>query len=178
VSVTGLKRAAMISVPILLVLGQLGFVLAAEQEPEQQEAPPCPGEQMGVQATGEDRNEPIESVVINGAPWSGANWAPGHRSFWHCHAGGQLMVLFEGEGRVQRRGERVQTLHPGESHMVGPGEEHWHGGAPNQHGHFLQVSILPTGTFWMEEVTDTDYLGNGNGLESRAEFLRTGVRSR
>ena len=88
------------------------------------------------------------------------------------------MVLFEGEGRVQLRGERVQTLHRGESHMFGRGEEHWHGGAPNQNGHFLQASIQPGGVFWMEEVSDADYLGNGIGMESRAEFLRTGVRSR
>ena len=172
---TGWKRAALVSVPVLLVAAQLGFVLATEPAPAQQE-PPCPGEQMGVQATGEYRNQPIESVVINGEPWGGANWAPGHRSYWHCHVGGQLMVLFEGEGRVQKRGERVQTLHRGDSHMVGPGEEHWHGGAPDVNGHFLQVSIQPAGVFWMEEVNDTDYLGNGNGLESRAEFLRTGVR--
>ena len=120
--------------------------------------------------------KPKESVVINGEPWGGADWAAGHRSYWHCHRGGQLMVLFNGEGRVQRRGQRVETLHSGESHMVGPWEEHWHGGAPDEHGHYLQVSIQPTGTYWMEEVSDADYLGNGIGMATRAEFLRTGVR--
>ena len=60
--------------------------------------------------------------------------------------------------------------------MVGPWEEHWHGGAPDEHGHYLQVSIQPTGTYWMEEVSDADYLGNGIGMATRAEFLRTGVR--
>jgi hypothetical protein len=28
----------------------------------------------------------------------------------------------------------------------------------------------------MEEVGDVDYMGNGIGVETRAEFLRTGVR--
>ena len=34
----------------------------------------------------------------------------------------------------------------------------------------------PSQTLWMEEVSDTDYMGNGIGMETRAEFLRTGVR--
>ena len=50
-----------------------------------QEAPGCPGERSGVLATGEYRSAPVEEVVINGEPWGGANWAPGHRSYWHCH---------------------------------------------------------------------------------------------
>ena len=65
---------------------------------------------MGVQATGVYNSQVVESVVINGEPWGGADWAAGHRSYWHCHRGGQLMVLFNGEGRVQRRGQRVETL--------------------------------------------------------------------
>ena len=169
------RRAALISIPLVLIAAQLGFVTVTEPVASQEE-PGCPGEQMGVQATGVYNSQVAESVVINGEPWGGADWAAGHRSYWHCHRGGQLMVLFNGEGRVQRRGQRVETLHSGESHMVGPWEEHWHGGAPDEHGHYLQVSIQPTGTYWMEEVSDADYLGNGIGMATRAEFLRTGVR--
>lgn len=174
-SKTRKRRAALLSVPLFLVAGQLGLVMATRAA-SPQEQPGCPGEQMGVQATGVYDNQPVESVIINGEPWGGANWAPGHRSYWHCHRGGQLMVLFEGEGRVQRRGERVQVLHRGDSHMVGPWEEHWHGAAPDRNGHYLQASIQPGGVFWMEEVRDADYLGNDIGIVSRDEFLRTGVR--
>ena len=172
---TSKRRAALISAPLVLIALQLGFVTATEPAAYQEE-PGCPGAQLGVQATGGYNSQVVESVVINGEPWGGADWAAGHRSYWHCHRGGQLMVLFNGEGRVQRRGQRVETLHSGESHMVGPWEEHWHGGAPDEHGHYLQVSIQPTGTYWMEEVSDADYLGNGIGMATRAEFLRTGVR--
>jgi hypothetical protein len=138
---------------------------------------PCPGQQTSsVLATGTYRSVPVPEAVINGAPWGGAYWAPGERSYWHCHAGGQHMMVWEGTGRVQRRGERIQTLSVGESHYVRPGEEHWHGAAPHQHAHYLQVTFLPAGTFWMEEVGQEDYLGNGIGMTTREAYLRTGVR--
>ena len=54
---------------------------------------------------------------------------PGMRSYWHCHAGGQIVMLFEGTGRVQKRGERIRTLHKGDTEYAGPGVEHWHGAA-------------------------------------------------
>ena len=75
-----------------------------------QEAPGCPGERSGVLATGEYRSAPVEEVVINGEPWGGANWAAGHRSYWHCHRGGQILLMWEGEGRIQNRGERIRIL--------------------------------------------------------------------
>ena len=75
-----------------------------------QEAPGCPGERSGVLATGEYRSAPVAEVVINGEPWGGANWAAGHRSYWHCHRGGQILLMWEGEGRIQNRGERIRIL--------------------------------------------------------------------
>lgn len=41
---------------------------------------------------------------------------------------------------------------------------------------YLQVSLQPTGTHWMEEVNRDDYLGNDVGISSRDEFLQTGER--
>ena len=98
------------------------------------------------------------------------------RSYWHCHASGQPLVVWEGEGRVQKRGERTRTLTPGESEHAGPWEEHWHGASLTAAVQYLQVSLQPTGTYWMEEVNRDDYLGNDVGINSRDEFLRTGVR--
>ncbi len=143
-----------------------------------QEAPGCPGERSGVLATGEYRSAPVEEVVINGEPWGGANWAAGHRSYWHCHRGGQILLMWEGEGRIQNRGERVRILQRGEMSHAGPWTEHWHGASPDDHGHWLQVSVQPTGTDWMEEVGDEDYLGNDIGINSRNEFLATGIREK
>ena len=143
-----------------------------------QEAPGCPGERSGVLATGEYRGAPVEEVVINGEPWGGADWAAGHRSYWHCHRGGQILLMWDGEGRIQNRGERVRILQRGEMSHAPPWTEHWHGASPDTHGHWLQVSVQPTGTYWMEEVGNEDYLGNDIGINSRNEFLTTGVREK
>ncbi|HUP52099.1 MAG TPA: hypothetical protein VM198_06450 [Longimicrobiales bacterium] len=170
------KLLSMLAVPGALILGQIALVAATAPEAEQ-EAPGCPGQQMSsVQATGVYQSRPVPEVVINGEPWAGAYWEAGMRSYWHCHAGGQLLVVWEGEGRIQKRGERMRTLYPGQSDLARPWEEHWHGAALHTDAQYLQVSVQPTGTYWMEEVSETDHLGNDIGMATRAEFLRTGVR--
>ena len=148
---------------------EYGYAQPITDAPAAQEAPGCPGE-----ATGEYRSAPVEEVVINGEPWGG----PGHRSYWHCHRGGQILLMWDGEGRIQNRGERVRILQRGEMSRAPPWTEHWHGGGPDTHGHWLQVSVRPGGTFWMEEVGDEDYLGNDIGINSRNEFLATGAREK
>ena len=139
---------------------------------------PCPGENMPVQATGKYQPKPVPDITVNGQPGPGAIWEPGMRSFWHCHAGGQIMMLDQGVGRVQKRGQRVRTLHRGDTEYAGPGEEHWHGAAPDVSAHYFQTSIGNTSTFWMEEVGYDDYMGNDAGITSRNEFLRTGQRNK
>jgi len=153
------NRALVISVPVALVVGQIALVAATPAE-VLQEGPGCPGELMGVQATGVYQSRPVPDVVINGEPWAGAYWEAGMRSYWHCHAGGQLLVVWEGEGRIQRRGERMQTLHRGESSLVGPWEEHWHGAAPDMlftHLAMSEINDKGEGTAWFEHVSDADY---------------------
>jgi hypothetical protein len=151
---------------------------AQAQAAQQSAAGGCPGQAMGVQATGVYTPKPVPDIVINGQPAPGAIWQPGMRSYWHCHAGGQIMMLDEGVGRVQKRGERVRTLHRGDTEYAGPGVEHWHGAAPDASAHFFQTSIGTGATLWMEEVGRDDYLGNDIGITSRNEFLRTGVRKK
>jgi hypothetical protein len=168
---------------LLLVLGAVSrFTEDAQAQPAQAAAPPaapaCPGEPMPVQATGVYQPKPVPDIVINGQPGPGAIWQPGMRSYWHCHAGGQIMMVDDGVGRVQKRGERIRTLRRGDTEFAGPGVEHWHGAAPDASAHFFQTSIGVTTTYWMEEVGYDDYMGNETGITSRNEFLRTGVRKK
>lgn len=157
---------------------------AAQGQPQAgRGAPPsgataCPGEAMPIQATGVYTQKPVPEIVINGQPAPGAIWSPGMRSYWHCHVGGQIMMIFDGVGRVQQRGQRIRTLHKGDTEYAGPGVEHWHGAAPDASAQFFQTSIGVTTTLWMEEVGNDDYMGNDNGLTSRSEFLRSGVRKK
>lgn len=168
----------LLPVGLLLVL----FVVARSTGNAQAPAPagpaPCPGATMPVQATGVYTPKPVPDITINGQPGPGAIWQAGMRSYWHCHAGGQIMMLDEGVGRVQKRGERIRNLHRGDTEYAPPGVEHWHGAAPDASAHFFQTSIGVTTTYWMEEVGRDDYLGNDIGITSRNEFLRTGVRKK
>jgi hypothetical protein len=141
--------------------------------------PSCPGQPAPAPlATGVYTQKPVAEFVINGQPAPGAIWKAGDRSFWHCHSGGQLLFLHEGVGRVQQRGQRARTLHKGETEYAGPGVEHWHGADPNASAHFFQTAYANSQTLWMEEVSKDDYLGNDVGINSRNEFLKTGVKTK
>ena len=169
-------------VVLLLVVARstgLAQAGAQAQTTQQPAATVCPGQPMAVQATGVYTPKPVPDIVINGQPAPGAIWLPGMRSYWHCHGGGgQIMMLHEGVGRVQKRGERVRTLHKGDTEFAGTGVEHWHGAAPDGSAHFFQTTIGTGPTLWMEEVGRDDYLGNDIGITSRNEFIRTGVRQK
>jgi hypothetical protein len=151
---------------------------AQTRPPQPPAAGSCPGQTMPVQATGVYQPKTVPDITVNGQPGPGAIWQPGMRSYWHCHAGGQIMMLDEGEGLVQKRGQRVRVLHRGDTEYAAPGEEHWHGAAPNSSALYFQTSIGNTTALWMEEVGRDDYLGNDTGINSRNEFLRTGVRKK
>jgi hypothetical protein len=161
---------------LILASASAGQSQAAAQGSPAQES--CPGELMDVQMTGEREQRPVPEAVINGAPWGGTYWPAGARSYWHCHAGGQLLVIWEGEGFVQRRGERVRKLAVGESDLAPPWEEHWHGAGTETGVLFVGAVLEPGGTYWMEEVDAADVLGNDIGINSRDEFLRTGTRDK
>ena len=83
----------------------------------------CPGEAMPVQATGNYTPNTVSDITINGKPAPGAIWSAGHRSYWHCHAGGQIMMLDEGVGRVQKRGEKIEKYKASGDIGEGDGEK-------------------------------------------------------
>lgn len=71
------------------------------------------------------------------------HFAPGARTAWHSHDGGQTLYVTEGRGLVQARGQEVVELHPGDVIFAPDGEEHWHGASP---GHFMtHLSITEGG---------------------------------
>ena len=84
---------------------------------------------------------------------------PGARSNWHSHASGQLLVVTQGEGRVQNDGGPVRILRPGDVVWTAPGVRHWHGAAPN--AAMTHVALSEGGAVtWMEPVADVTYQGS------------------
>ena len=141
---------------------------------------PCPGDQMPTPFTGTTESGVLSpEAMVRGEALTGRWWDAGSRSYWHCHGGGQYMVVMEGTGRVQKRGERMRDLHVGDIEFAGPGVEHWHGASDREEVRYIQQGLAidgGSGVYWLEEVTQSDYLGNGIGIMSRTRFLETGER--
>ena len=57
-------------------------------------------------------------------------FAPGARTAWHSHPGGQTLYVTEGRGLVQSRGGDIIEIRPGDVIYTPPGEWHWHGAVP------------------------------------------------
>lgn len=129
----------------------------ADREVEGQQAPAptlTPAEQAErVARTG--GSIPVESN-INAAV---RRFEPGNKTYWHSHEGGFILFVQEGRARVQRRGERMKELGPGEIDYAPPGVEHWHGAAPNEP--LLQLGVVPFGggIKFLEPVSDAQYSG-------------------
>lgn len=85
---------------------------------------------------------------------------PGARSNWHTHPSGQILIITDGEGYHQIKGQPRQTLKKGDIVKCPPNVEHWHGASP-QTG-MLQMYILPKTekgiVTWLQKVTDEQYL--------------------
>ena len=84
---------------------------------------------------------------------------PGARSNWHTHAGGQILIITDGEGYHQIEGQPKQIIKKGDVVKCPPNTKHWHGAIAN---HSLsQLYILPNTekgiVTWLEPVTDEQY---------------------
>jgi quercetin dioxygenase-like cupin family protein len=87
-------------------------------------------------------------------------FAPGARTAWHRHALGQTLHVVSGTALIGTRDGTVFEAHPGETVSCPPGEEHWHGAAPDR---FMEHLAMWEGggdgpeTVWAEHVTDEQY---------------------
>jgi quercetin dioxygenase-like cupin family protein len=91
---------------------------------------------------------------------SSVHFTPGARTAWHTHPNGQTIYVLEGVGRAQRRRGPVEVIRPGDRVFFEPGEEHWHGAAPDRfmtHIAMLEVDDAGNSATWGEHVTDEEY---------------------
>jgi len=84
---------------------------------------------------------------------------PGARTAWHTHPLGQTLIITAGCGWVQREGEAVEEVHPGDVVWFEPNERHWHGAtATTAMTHIaIQENLNGKVVDWMEKVTDDQY---------------------
>jgi quercetin dioxygenase-like cupin family protein len=84
---------------------------------------------------------------------------PGARTAWHSHPLGQTLIVTAGLCWVQRDGEPVEEIRPGDVVWISPGEKHWHGATPNIAMTHIAVYENLDGKVvdWFEQVTDQQY---------------------
>jgi quercetin dioxygenase-like cupin family protein len=106
----------------------------------------------------------IDSVAApSGVSRLSASWVhftPGARTAWHTHPNGQTIFVLEGVGLAQRRGGSIEVIRPGDRVFFEPGEDHWHGAAPNRfmaHLALVQVDDEGIPATWGAHVTDEEY---------------------
>lgn len=106
----------------------------------------------------------IDPIIVAEEPSrlnsSSVHFTPGARTAWHTHPLGQTIFVTEGIGRCQREGGPVEEIKAGDSVYFEPGENHWHGAAPNRFmTHIAMQESDETGSpvTWGEHVTDEQY---------------------
>ena len=97
-----------------------------------------------------------ESIDCNVAKVS---FEPGCRNHWHTHPAGQILIVTEGKGYIQKKGEAIQALLPGDVVTILANEEHWHGATPDSLFTHIAIQLISDGkdVTWMDPVTDEEY---------------------
>jgi quercetin dioxygenase-like cupin family protein len=127
------------SIPLAL----FAAIAVGQQQPQQQP-------EQGRTVTGEAR-----FVDVSDQRPARLVFEAGARTYWHRHTERQLMVIEEGLGLVQERGEPVRQLRVGEPFYTKANVWHWHGAAPDQRA--VQLTIYGGTIEWGEVVTDEQY---------------------
>ena len=84
---------------------------------------------------------------------------PGARTAWHTHPLGQTLIVTAGVGRVQKWGDAVQEIRPGDLVWIPPGVKYWHGASPTVAMSHIAIaeSLDGTAVQWMEQVSAEQY---------------------
>ena len=105
----------------------------------------------------------VDQLFQAGAPGRASGgrvtFEPGARTAWHRHPLGQTLIVTNGVGRVQRWGDPVDEIRPGDLVWIPAGQKHWHGAAPNSSMTHIAIAEQLDGKVvdWMEKVTDDQY---------------------
>lgn len=101
----------------------------------------------------------VTMAQIDGVTINTVNFTPGARTFWHHHENGQILQVLAGRGYVSA-GDELRVIRQGDTVWCPPGEEHWHGAAPDSF--MTHVAISLGQTVWADPVTEQEYTATPN----------------
>jgi quercetin dioxygenase-like cupin family protein len=114
----------------------------------------APSEQRSATFTGEVWFDPVLPDVP-GLALATVVFEPAARTHWHRHEQGQILLVTHGRGRVQTRAGEGAWVTAGDVVHFPPGEEHWHGAAPDSL--LVHTAVSLGQTEWLDPVTDEQY---------------------
>jgi quercetin dioxygenase-like cupin family protein len=112
-----------------------------------------PSEHRTATFTGDVFADPVLSVPE--AVVAVVTFTPGARTHWHTHEAGQILFVTAGRGFVRTRDGHGEAVVAGDVVHFPPGEEHWHGAAPDSY--LVHTAVSLGRTSWLREVTDEEY---------------------
>lgn len=120
------------------------------------------------------RGEQLSADLITGKAWHNKlfeedsiyttavgveEFEAGSRNVWHSHPSGQIIIVLDGVGYHQIKGEPIQIVRKGDVVKCPPNVLHWHGASKDSS--VTQIYILPNTekglADWAERVTDEEY---------------------
>ncbi|WP_136669412.1 cupin domain-containing protein [Flavobacterium sp. H122] len=102
----------------------------------------------------------IEADTLNPTSIGNVTFEPGARTKWHSHPGGQVLLVTEGVGYYQEKGQHKKILRKGDAIKCPPNVPHWHGASAETS--FVQVAVTNTQkgpVVWLQPVTNKEYNG-------------------
>lgn len=83
----------------------------------------------------------------------------GARTYWHTHPIEQVLLVTEGKGFYQEKGQPARALSKGDVVVIPPLVEHWHGATPDSN--FTHIAITNykdnENVTWLNPVSEEEY---------------------
>lgn len=100
----------------------------------------------------------MDADSLNPTSVGTVTFEPGARTKWHMHPGGQILLVIDGVGYYQEKGQSKKILKRGDAIKCPPNILHWHGASIDTA--FVQIAITNRHlgeTVWLQEVTEEEY---------------------
>jgi quercetin dioxygenase-like cupin family protein len=100
----------------------------------------------------------MDADSLNPTSVGNVTFEPGARTKWHIHPGGQILLVMDGVGYYQEKGQAKKILRKGDVIKCPTNIPHWHGASADTA--FIQVAITNRHlgeTVWLHEVSDDEY---------------------
>lgn len=103
----------------------------------------------------------VENDRIYDAQIGSVTFAPGARTNWHSHPGGQILLVISGKGLYQEEGKPIKVIQKGDVIKCPPNVKHWHGATPTDSMVHIAISTNTDKgpVVWLEKVSDEVYSG-------------------